>query len=70
MKISELNLTELNSLFEVTEKYMNYVAKQVKINENHNKTKAAELHKLFAVISEKFSIILEEIKRRVLDVEN
>lgn len=70
MNLQELTLTELNALFQMTEKYMEYVAKLVKINEHRDNTKYNEMYRKYNIVAKKYNLILDEINKRINDIKD
>lgn len=69
MKLTDITLDELNSLFLLTEKYMEYIAKQVRLNQNVNNSKYYEINKKYNNIAQKYNLILNELNKRISLIE-
>lgn len=70
MELEKITLSELNALFQITEKYMEYVAKIVKINEHRNVAKYNEMYDKYNNVVNKYHLILKEINKRINDIKD
>ena len=68
MILQELSLTDLDALYRMTVKYIEGVAKKVKMYEYSDQVKYRELYRKYGDIVKKYNLILDEINKRINEI--
>ena len=69
MKLSELKNNELESVLNMTEKYMERLARDIRVMERTPRMLSSDLHKKYGDITVKYKMICNEVNKRISEIE-
>ncbi len=68
IKLTELTTQELESLYNITQKYVDYMAVKYKLSQGVNNSYNEVLSKRYSDSNNKLSLILNEINNRIIKI--